>query len=146
MQPVLASSQVVLLTNFPDDGLSILCVCVCVYGSLGASNCSQTTGRHGYCVGCASHWSGTRGHWECLSGVPAPGQTRVSGNIVPASGACVGMQVSVWLFSSIKPDDAASGSVSVRVRSQKVLATGGTRGSWPSARDTIEPVCVCVSL
>lgn len=119
-------------------------MCACVYGSLGASNWSQTTGRRGYCVGGASHWSGTRGHWECLSWVLASGQTLVSGNNLPASGACVGMQVSVWLFSSNKADDAASGSVPVRVRSQKVLATGGTRGSWPTARDTIEPVCVSV--
>lgn len=35
------------------------------------------------------------------------------------------------------------GCVPVRVRSQKELATGGTRGSWPAARDTIGPVCVC---
>lgn len=144
MQAVLASSQVLFLNNFHGDGLSIcVYVCVCVWKSR-ASNWSQTTGRRGYCVGGASPWSGTRGHLECLSRVPAPGQTTVSRNNLPASGACVGMQVSVWLFSSIKPDDAANRSVSLRVRSQKVLATGGTRESWPTARDTIEPVCVSV--
>ena len=69
---------------------------MCAYGSLGASNWSQTTGGRGSGLSGASHWSGTGGRRHCLSGVPAPGQTRVSGNnVLPASEACEGMQVSV---------------------------------------------------
>ena len=32
----------------------------------------------------------------------------------------------------------------LRMRSQRALATGGTRGSWPTTRDIIRPFRVCV--
>lgn len=98
--PVFVLPILLLPDYFPWCG-PLYSVCLCVHGSLGASSWSQTTGRRGSCLGGTRHWSGTRGHWDCLSGVPAAGQTRVSGNNVPASGAREGMQVNSRVSSQM---------------------------------------------